>query len=121
MKNRKRISALAQGRPGPQHIELLPGARADIVIDRIMAEVATVLATMDVVVVVGKADVEVEDSIDTVNIGVIVERGLLLQGEIRHVKPIPPVTRYVVLCSMGTMGDKLSHRTTYIENKTKSL
>ena len=55
---------LAPGRPGPQHVELLQGARADAVIDRIMVDAAAVAATMDAVVVVvvgvGEAEVEVE-------------------------------------------------------------
>ena len=59
---------LAPGRPGPQHVELLQGARADAVIDKIMVDAAAVAATMDAVVVVvvgvGEAEVEVEVEVE---------------------------------------------------------
>ena len=55
---------LAPGRPGPQHVELLQGARADAVIDRIMVDAAVVAATMDAVVVVGVGEAEVEVEVE---------------------------------------------------------
>ena len=55
---------LAPGRPGPQHVELLQGARADAVIDRIMVDAAAVAAAMDAVVVVGVGEAEVEVEVE---------------------------------------------------------
>ena len=65
---KRETNQLAPGRPGPRHVELLQGARADAVIDRIMVDAAVVAATMDAVVVVvvgvGEAEVEVEVEVE---------------------------------------------------------